>query len=119
MEVAAALLRQSVSDDGATPILADRAMRMLEAMPREERDRMAGDLGANSALEFASCRAAFIHRGWGRCRKRIAAALGREVSVDFIQDPELIAGVELRLPHCVVNCSWQAEPGAGPEGAFG
>ncbi len=34
-------------------------------------------------------------------------ALGREVAVDFTQDSGLIAGVELRLPHSVVNCSWK------------
>lgn len=106
VEVAAALLRQSVSDDGATPLLADRAMRMLEAMPPEERARMAADLGANSALEVASA-GPLSSTETETLRKRIGGALGREVSIGFIQDPGLIAGVELRLPHSVVNCSWQ------------
>jgi F-type H+-transporting ATPase subunit b len=106
VEVAAALLRQSVSDDGATPVLADRALRMLEELPPEERARMATDLGANSALEVASA-APLSSREADLYRKRIADALGREVAIDFVQDPGLIAGVELRLPHAVVNCSWK------------
>lgn len=106
VEVAAVLLRQSVSADGATPVLADRALRTLEAMPREERERLAGDLGQDSAVEFATA-APLSAQLAGECRKRIATALGREVAVDFTQDSELIAGVELRLPHSIVNCSWK------------
>jgi len=105
VEIADALLRQSVSN-GATPILADRALRMLEETPREERERMAADLGANSHLELASA-APLSSTEVESCTKRIAAALGREVAIRFTQDPGLIAGVELRLPHSVLNCSWQ------------
>jgi F-type H+-transporting ATPase subunit b len=106
VEVARVLLGQSVSADGATPMLADRALRMLEEMPRAERERLAGDLGANSALQVV-CAAPLLAHDAELCRKRIAAALGSEVAIDFIQDPELIAGVELRLPHSVLNCSWK------------
>jgi F-type H+-transporting ATPase subunit b len=106
VEVASALLRQSVSDDGATPMLADRALRMLEELPREERARMAGDLSANAALEVASA-GPLSSEETELCRKRIADALGREVAIDFVQDPGLIAGVELRLPLSVVNCTWK------------
>ena len=106
VEVAAVLLRQSVSSDGATPMLAERALRMLEEMPREVREGLAADLGQNSVLEFASA-AALSPQVATECRKRIAAALGREVAVDFTQDSELIAGVELRLPHSIFNCSWK------------
>ena len=86
-------------------MLADRALRMLEEMPREERERLALDLGRYS-LEFASA-APLPPALAGEYRKRIAAALGPEVTIDFTQDPELIAGVEMRLPHAVVNCSWK------------
>jgi len=106
VEVAAALLRQSVSDNGATPMLADRALRMLAELPREERARMAGDLSANAALEVASA-GPLSSKETELYRKRIAEALGREVAIDFVQDPGLIAGVELRLPLAVVNCSWK------------
>jgi len=106
VEVAAALVRQSVSTDGATPILADRALRMLEEMPREERQRMAADLGAHASLEVAS--AAPLSAAQAElCTKRIAAAFEREVPIEFTRDPDLIAGVELRLPHAGVNCSWK------------
>lgn len=106
VKVAAALLRQSVSADGATPALTEHALRMLEQMPREERQRMAADLAVNSTLEIAS--AAPLSAGQAEsCAKRIAAAFEREVPIQFTQDPDLIAGVELRLPHAVVNCSWK------------
>lgn len=105
VEVADALLRQSVAN-GATPILADRALRMLEEMPREERERMVADLGASPDLELASA-APLSLTEVESCTKRIAAALGREVPIRFTQDPGLIAGVELRLPHSVLNCSWR------------
>ncbi|HEY2108069.1 MAG TPA: F0F1 ATP synthase subunit B [Candidatus Binataceae bacterium] len=106
VEVARVLLGQSVSGDGATPMLADRALRMLEEMPSADRERLASDLGANSALQIA-CAAPLPPQDADLCRKRIAAALGREVAIDFTQDPALIAGVELRLPHSVLNCSWK------------
>jgi len=99
-------LRQSVLTDGATPTMADRALRMLEEMPREQRQRMAADLGANSSLEIASAAPLSAEQA-ERCTKRVATALEREVPIQFTQDPELIAGVELRLPHAVVNCSWK------------
>ncbi len=105
VEVAAALLRQSASTNGATPILADRALRTLEQMPREERQRMASDLGA-ATLEVASAAPLSAEQAQS-CIKRIAAALEREIPIQFTQDPDLIAGVELRLPHSVVNCSWK------------
>jgi F-type H+-transporting ATPase subunit b len=106
VEVAAALVRQSVSNNGATPLLADRALRMLEEMPPEERQRMAADLGASSTLELASA-APLSDAQVESCTRRIAAAFGHEVPIEFIQDADLIAGVELRLPHAVVNCSWK------------
>lgn len=106
VEVAAALLRQLGSDGGATSIMADRALRMLEELPREERARMAGDLSANAALEVASA-VPLSPQETELCRKRIAGALDREVAIDFVEDPGLIAGVELRLPFSVVNCTWK------------
>lgn len=87
-------------------MLAERALRMLEEMPREVREGLAADLGQNSVLEFASA-AALSPQVATESRKRIAAALGREVAVDFTQDSELIAGVELRLPHSIVNYRWK------------
>jgi F-type H+-transporting ATPase subunit b len=106
VEVATALLRQSVANDGATPMLAERALRMLEEMPHEERERMAVDLGANSTLEVAIA-APLSSDAAAQCRKRIAAALGRDLAIDFAVDSELIAGIELRFPHSVLNCSWK------------
>jgi F-type H+-transporting ATPase subunit b len=105
VEIAGALLRQSAPDGGATPILADRALRMLEEMPREQRQRMAADLGSSS-LEIASA-APLLPAQAESYKKRITAAFGRELPIQFTRDPDLIAGVELRLPHAVVNCSWK------------
>jgi F-type H+-transporting ATPase subunit b len=106
VEVATALVRQSVSNNGTTPVLAENALRMLEEMPRAQRQRMAADLGSNSTLELAS--AAPLSAALAEsCTKRIAAAFERDVPIQFTQDSDLIAGVELRLPHAVVNCSWK------------
>jgi F-type H+-transporting ATPase subunit b len=105
VEVAGALLRQSAPNGGVTPILADRALQMLEEMPHEQRQRMAADL-EGSKLEIAS--AAPLPPAQAEAyRQRIAAAFGRELTVEFTRDPDLIAGVELRLPHALVNCSWK------------
>ncbi len=106
VEVAAALMRQSLPDDGATPVLADRALRMLERMPRQDRQRMAADLVDGATVELASA-APLAAAQADALRERIAAALEREVPVRFTQDPDLIAGIELRLPHAVLNCSWK------------
>ncbi len=104
VEVARTLLRQSAVN-GATPTLADRALRMLEEMPPEQRRQMAADLG-ESGLQVASA-APLPALQADALRKRIKAVFGGELQVDFTQDPDLIAGVELRLPHSVVGCSWK------------
>jgi F-type H+-transporting ATPase subunit b len=104
VEIAGTLLRQPPAN-GATPALADRALQMLEEMPREQRQRMAADLG-DSKLEVASA-APLPPAQAESCRQRIAAAFERELPIQFTQDPDLIAGVELRLPHAVVGCSWK------------
>lgn len=105
VEVAGTVLRQSIPADGATPLLAERALEMLEQMPREDRQRIAADL-RDSRLEIATAAPLPADRAESY-RKRIAAALEREFPVEFTRDPELIAGVELRLPHAVVNCTWK------------
>jgi F-type H+-transporting ATPase subunit b len=104
VEVAGSLLRQSAVN-GVTPSLADRALQLLEEMPREQRQRMAADLGGFK-LEVASA-APLPAPQADSYRKRIAAAFERDLPIVFTQDPDLIAGVELRLPHSVVGCSWK------------
>jgi F-type H+-transporting ATPase subunit b len=42
-------------------------------------------------------------------KKAIVAALGGEPKLEFVTDPDLLAGLELRSAHFVLHNSWRAE----------
>jgi F-type H+-transporting ATPase subunit b len=44
-----------------------------------------------------------------QARAAITAALGAAPAIDFVTDPALIAGLELRGAHLVVSNSWRAD----------
>lgn len=42
-----------------------------------------------------------------RTRERLAAAFGRPVALEPVENPSLIAGVELHFAHSVLRRSWK------------
>ncbi|WP_448207451.1 F0F1 ATP synthase subunit B family protein [Azospirillum sp. sgz302134] len=101
-----AMVAHEVAVDGAMslPFLA-AACRSVEALPEPQRRALAANddpvpvrlVGAGPLPETDV----------GRCRNRLAAALGRTVALTVVEDPNLLAGVELRFPHTVLRHSWK------------
>ena len=70
----------------------------IEQMPEPVR----AQLGADGATLTIAAPRALHPEEQARCRAVLANCLKRPVSVRFDEDPQLIAGLELRAPHAVV-----------------
>jgi F-type H+-transporting ATPase subunit b len=103
-EIARRLLATAALASTATPFL-DRALAALAAMPPSERDRL---LLPNESLTVVSA-APLDQGGRTTCQSKLADALGKPVNVTFLEDPELLAGVELRFPRVVLRHNWRDE----------
>ncbi len=83
----------------------DWLVAAIAAMPKAERDAATGHAGpveAVSATELTSEEQALA-------TTLIGKAFGENIHLAFHVDPALIAGLELRAPHLVVNNSWRAD----------
>lgn len=106
--VAERLLR-GVAADGAEAVVnrgfLDAACRSVEALPEAQRRALAAE---DDPVPVRLVGAAPLSpEDAGRCRDRLAAALGRPVALAVAEDPGLIAGVELRFPHTVLRHNWK------------
>lgn len=92
--------------DGALnlPFLA-AACRSVEVLPEPQRRALAA---ADDPVPVRLVGAGPVpETEVGRCRDRLAAALGRTVALTVAEDPSLLAGVELHFPHTVLRHSWK------------
>ncbi|HYH18966.1 MAG TPA: hypothetical protein VD995_10150 [Azospirillum sp.] len=110
--VAARLLRATASDGMAEGFL-EAACRGVEALPEPRRRALAGE-GDPVPVRLVSSAPLMVPEG-ERWQARLAAALGRPVTVEFAEDPGLIAGVELHFPHTVLRHSWKQALAAAME----
>jgi len=82
----------------------DRVLLALDAMPQEKRQRLAGTLNGEP-VQLVSAQP-LPPEEVERCRLRLAAALGQDIRIKASVDPSLIAGIDLRLPHAMLDFSW-------------
>jgi F-type H+-transporting ATPase subunit b len=104
VELAATLLRKTaaIAPDDA---LLQRIENELQGLPAEERARLRNDLAADGARLTVVTAAALPNGDQDRWRQRLAACLGGDDRTDFVTDPEIVGGAELRLPHAVLKFS--------------
>ncbi len=83
----------------------DWLLNEIRALPDPARQAAAAD---GVTLEAISARP-LDPADQERCRTLIGEAFGAHPQIAFKTDPSLIAGLELRGPHLVVNNSWRAD----------
>jgi F-type H+-transporting ATPase subunit b len=83
----------------------DWLLQEIRALPDPVRSAVAAD---GVVLEATSARS-IAPADQERCRRSIGEAFGARPGITFKVDPGLVAGLELRGPHFVVNNSWRAD----------
>jgi F-type H+-transporting ATPase subunit b len=109
VSVAERLLASVGVDDATTPLL-DQALAVLGQLDPRERERLASECRNGSILRIVT---AAILPGDRRavCQAKLSSVLGVQPGVEFGEDPALIAGAEIHLPHAIVRQSWRDQLG--------
>ena len=105
VEIAKRLLQELAPGTPAQPFL-DRVARELQALPAEEKRRLA-EQHVNGAAVRVVAAVKLDADEEARCRKALTEALGREPPVIFATDPALIAGVEVHFAHTILRHNWR------------
>jgi F-type H+-transporting ATPase subunit b len=90
----------------ATTVLVDEVCARIASLSADERAALARCGGAGEALEIRMA-SPLLAEQKQRVHEVLAAALGVEVPIEFREDRELIAGVELRGRHLIICNSWR------------
>lgn len=106
MDVARRLLEEMPIELRAEAWL-DRIEQHLKVMTSEERNALIGAPGDGISLRVISA-VTFAERSQGQWKDRLTDALDRRCEIEFTQDPELVAGVELHFPSTILHFSWRA-----------
>ncbi|SMF51026.1 ATP synthase F0 subcomplex B subunit [Azospirillum oryzae] len=103
-QLATRLLRDAPSGALTRPLL-DEACVAVESLSGPQRHALADGSDPVPVRLAAAC--PLSEDDAARARDRLAAALGRPVALELVEDPSLIAGVELHFAHSVVRRSWK------------
>ncbi|MDR3538568.1 MAG: F0F1 ATP synthase subunit delta [Acetobacteraceae bacterium] len=98
-------LLQRIPAEAATGAFVAALEDMLTGLPDEQR---AGLAEPGAELEVASA-AALTPQARAHIAGRLQAVFGYAPALRFTVDPALIAGIELRGPHCTVRNTWRAD----------
>jgi F-type H+-transporting ATPase subunit b len=82
----------------------ERIERHIAALPRAERDALAGQLGGDAALSVVTAAALPEGTREAWC-ERLRRLLGSAISPSFAVDPALVAGAELHFPAAILRFS--------------
>ncbi len=97
-------LLQRLPPSHATGAMFDELIARIASLSGEERRQLAEDtplvMATPAPLDDAT---------QARYASTLAAALPGSPALDFVVDPDLIGGVELRGPHMIVRNSWRAD----------
>lgn len=105
VEMAARLLDE-IGSPASNGRVADSLVERLGNMPEDEQKRLQKDLSANGArltVATASPLAADEQRQW---IERFDAYLGDGHKTEFVVDPDIVGGAELRFPHAMLKLTW-------------
>jgi F-type H+-transporting ATPase subunit b len=103
-QLATRLLRDVPAGSLTCPLL-DEACAAVEALNGDQRHALVD--GINPVTVRLAMAAPLAESDTARTRDRLAAAFGRPVALELVEDPSLIAGVELHFAHSIVRRSWK------------
>jgi F-type H+-transporting ATPase subunit b len=103
IEVARALL-STVPGPAVQPFL-DSVCGMIAAMRTDERTQLAHTADDRAVQVVTSQPLPEADRAL--CRTRLTALLGNSVTLDFANDPALIAGIEVHFPNSILRNTWR------------
>ncbi|NQU70227.1 MAG: hypothetical protein HQ514_06735 [Rhodospirillales bacterium] len=78
----------------------------LKSLSDDERERLKTDMEGNGASLIVVTAGPLAPNDEDRWRARIGACLDQAGSTNFLSDPAILGGVELRFPHAVVKFTW-------------
>jgi F-type H+-transporting ATPase subunit b len=123
LTIARRLLAEAAGPRLDAPFLTHLLAR-LQALGEPERRQLVEQLADGVALQLVTAEP--LEPGARQAfQQRLQPLLGREATMQFAEDPELIAGAELHFPHTVLRHSWRDSLGeieaelthhGGPEG---
>lgn len=99
-------LLASVGSDGANAPLLDQALAAVGKLDAREKALLAAECRSGSILRIVTAAALSGDRR-AVCKATLGTVLGVEPGVEFGEDPALIAGAEIHLPHAIVRQSWR------------
>lgn len=105
VDMASSLLRKSgpgVSND----VFLGQIEEKLQSLSDNERERLNTDLATDGAGLTVVTAAPLAPEDEDRWRTRIGACLGQPECAEFVSEPEIIGGAELRFPHAVLTLTW-------------
>ena len=105
LDMASSLLRKSGSGIPNDAFLL-KVEEKLKSLSDDERERLKKDLAANGAGLTVVTAGPLAPEDEDRWRARIGACLGQPESTEFVSDPAIIGGAELRFPHAVLKFTW-------------
>lgn len=98
------LLGQTRPADPIDPFFG-RTLAAIDRLPAEERGRLARQ-AATDGLVLAS--AVPLSQATRKdCAARLELVFGPDMKLDFVVEPALLAGIELRLPNLVMGDNWR------------
>ena len=105
VELASNFLRKAGSDL-STDVFLEQLEKQLTDLSEIERGRLQKDLAADDA-RLTVVTAYPLAPGEGdRWTGRLGASLGQMMKTDFVTDPGIVGGAELRFPHTVLKITW-------------
>ncbi len=105
VELATSILQKSGSDISPEFFL-ERLEKQLTELPENERDRFRKALAADEARLTVVTACPLAPEDREQWTDRLGASLGQTVRTDFVTDPGIVGGAELRLPHAVLKITW-------------
>lgn len=105
VELAAGIMRKAGSS-APNGFFLEMLEEKIEGMSADDRERLLKDLAPDAAQLTVATAAPLTPEEKEQWTEHLADRLGKAARTEFVADPGLLGGVELRFPHTVLKFSW-------------
>jgi len=105
VELAAAIMRNAGSS-APNGFFLEMLEKKIEGMSADERERLRKDLAPDRARLMVVTAAPLTPDEQEQWTERLVTRLGQRARTEFVVEPGLLGGVELRFPHAALKFSW-------------